>query len=133
MTHHRQASDPHPPGLQEQMIRVNTILYCEKWADTVAFYKTGLQLPVTMAQDWFMEFRLTDSTCLSIADADQTTKNSSQGQGHLITFQVRDLAETRTLLCGAGLAPTPIEIHPWGAKVMYLNDPESNLLEFWSD
>jgi len=127
----KQASVTQPKGLQGQTVRVNTILYCEKWADTVAFYKTGLQLPVTVAQDWFMEFQLTDSTCLSIADAGRTTKNSSQGQGHLITFQVRDLAETRTLLCGAGLAPTPIETHPWGATVMYLDDPEGNRLEFW--
>ncbi len=131
MTGPKQASGTQSKGFQEQVIRVNTILYCEKWADTVAFYKTGLKLPVTVAQDWFIEFRLTDTTCLSIADATRTTKNSSGAQGHLITFQVRDLKETRIWLCCAGLAPTPIETHPWGAKVMYLDDPEGNRLEFW--
>lgn len=110
---------------------VNTILYCDKWADTVAFYKTGLQLPVTVARDWFVEFRLTDTTCLSIANACRTTRNSSRGQGHLITFQVHNLEETRIQLCRAGLAPTPIETHTWGEKVMYLTDPEGNQLEFW--
>ncbi len=131
MTSPRQPSDPCSRGLQEPVMCVNTILYCEKWADTVVFYETGLQLPVTVARDWFVEFRLTDFTCLSIADACRTTRNSSRGEGHLITFQVRNLAETRTRLCSAGLAPTPIETHPWGANVMYLDDPEGNRLEFW--
>lgn len=63
--------------------------------------------------------------------ASGTKPKGFPGQGHLITFQVRDLAETRTRLCDAGLAPTPIETHPWGATVMYLDDPEGNRLEFW--
>lgn len=86
MTVPRQASGACPRGLWEQAACVNTILYCEKWADTVAFYKTGLQLPVSVA---------------------------------------------RSRLCRNGLAPTPIKTHPWGANVMYLNDPEGNRLEFW--
>ncbi len=131
MTVPRQASEAYPQGLRGQMVCVNTILYCENWADTVAFYKTGLQLPVSVARDWFVEFRLTDTTCLSIADACRTAKNSSRGEGHLITFQVHNLEETRSRLCRNGLAPTPIKTHPWGARVMYLNDPGGNRLEFW--
>ncbi len=116
---------------QEQVIRVNTILYCEKWADTVDFYTTGLQLPATVSLDWFMEFKLTDTACLSIANVSRTTRNSSRGEGHLITFQVTDLEKTRNRLCRNGLAPSPIESHTWGAAVMYLTDPEGNRLEFW--
>ncbi|HAE23084.1 MAG TPA: glyoxalase, partial [Spirochaetaceae bacterium] len=52
-------SDPDPHGLLEQIVCANIILYCEKWPETVDFYQTGLQLPVTVSKDWFVEFRLT--------------------------------------------------------------------------
>jgi predicted enzyme related to lactoylglutathione lyase len=113
------------------VVGMNTILYCEKWSETVAFYRIGLQLPVTVSTDWFVEFRLTDTARLSIADAGRTTRNTTRGQGHLITFQVKDMTETRSRLRQAGLNPTPVTPHAWGADVMYLTDPEGNCLEFW--
>jgi predicted enzyme related to lactoylglutathione lyase len=122
---------PAPHGLPGLVIGMNTILYCEKWPETVAFYRTGLQLPVTVSKDWFVEFRLTDTARLSIADAGRATRDTTRGQGHLITFQVKDMAETRARLCRAGLNPTPVTPHAWGADVMYLIDPEGNCLEFW--
>ena len=132
MTQLRPASGgPDSHGLQGQIVCANTILYCEKWADTVAFYQTGLQLPVTEARDWFVEFRLTDTARLGIADVSRTTRDTTRGKGHLITFQVKNLEETRSRLGRAGLHPTPITTHAWGAKVMYLTDPEGNCLEFW--
>ncbi len=131
MTRLRPAANSDSQVLQEQIVCANTILYCEKWTETVAFYQTGLKLPVTESKDWFMEFRLTDTARLSIADANHTTRKTSRGQGHLITFQVKDMAETRSRLCRAGLNPTPVTTHAWGADVMYLTDPEGNCLEFW--
>jgi predicted enzyme related to lactoylglutathione lyase len=131
MTYHQPASGQNSHELQAEIVCANTILYCEKWPETVAFYQTGLQLPVTVSKDWFVEFRLTDTARLSIADAGRTTRNTSRGQGHLITFQVKDMKKTRSRLCRAGLNPTPVTTHAWGAKVMYLTDPEGNCLEFW--
>lgn len=131
MTHLQPASNQDSHGLPEQIVCANTILYCEKWPETVAFYQTGLQLPVTVSKDWFVEFQLTETARLGIADASRTTWETTRGQGHLITFQVKDMEETRSQLCRAGLNPTPITTHAWGAKVMYLTDPEGNCLEFW--
>lgn len=122
---------PDPRGLPGLVVGMNTILYCEKWPETVTFYQTGLKLPVTVSTDWFVEFRLTDSARLSIADASRTTRDTTRGQGHLITFQVKDISETRFRLCRAGLNPTPVTTHAWGVDVMYLTDPEGNCLEFW--
>jgi predicted enzyme related to lactoylglutathione lyase len=131
MTRLRPASNSESPGIQGQIVCANTIVYCEKWPETVAFYQTGLQLPVTVSTDWFVEFRLTDTARLSIADAGRTTRDTTRGQGHLITFQVKDMTETRSRLKQAGLNPTPVTPHAWGADVMYLTDPEGNCLEFW--
>ena len=36
----------------------NTIVYCAQWEETVDFYKYRLQLEVTTALDWFVEFKL---------------------------------------------------------------------------
>jgi len=123
------APDPHV--LSGMVVGMNTILYCEKWSETVAFYRIGLQLPVTVSTDWFVEFRLTDTARLSIADAGRATRDTTRGQGHLITFQVKDMTKTRSRLRQAGLNPTPVTPHAWGADVMYLTDPEGNCLEFW--
>ena len=46
----------------------NTILYCQAWAATVAFYRDHLGLPMTHTSDWFVEFALTTTARLSIAD-----------------------------------------------------------------
>ncbi len=131
MTHHQPAASHDSHGLQGEIVCSNTIVYCEKWPETVAFYQTGLQLPVTVSKGWFVEFRLTDTARLSIADAGRTTRGTSRGQGHLITFQVKDIKKTRSRLCRAGLNPTPVSTHAWGAEVIYLTDPEGNCLEFW--
>lgn len=131
MTHLQPASNRDSHGLQEQIVCANIILYCEKWPETEAFYRTGLQLPVTESNDWFVEFRITGTSRLSIADANRTTRKTTRGKGHLITFQVKDMEETRSRLCRAGLNPTPVTPHAWGAEVMYLTDPEGNCLEFW--
>jgi catechol-2,3-dioxygenase len=131
MTHQQPASEPDSHGVPGQIVCTNTIFYCEKWPETVAFYQTGLQLPVTVSKGWFVEFRLTDTARLSIADAGRTTRDTTRGQGHLITFKVKDMEETRSRLLRAGLNPTPVTSHVWGAEVMYLNDPEGNCMEFW--
>lgn len=109
----------------------NTILYCKKWAETVAFYKTALALAVVSYRDWFVEFRLTDTACLSIADAARTSVTSGDGKGLTISINVDDIGITRTFLVEAGLTPTAIK-NLWGSSVIYINDPEGNRLEFWS-
>ena len=110
----------------------NTILYCQKWLECVAFYKTQLGLIVTNEKYWFVEFQLTKSSRLSVANADKTSIKSSKGKGITITFEVDDIEMTYQNLLAAKLKPTPIKDHHWGAKVIYIYDPEGNRLEFWS-
>ena len=44
----------------------NTILYCNKWKETVAFYVLDLKLTVLLDKKWFMELKLTESARLAL-------------------------------------------------------------------
>ena len=111
----------------------NTILYCTKWKETVAFYKTQLKLQVTIALEWFVEFKLNEAARLSIADAARTSMGSCDGKGITITMEVDDIEMTHVCLEKAGLKPPATRKHAWGARVIYIHDPEGNRLEFWSE
>jgi catechol 2,3-dioxygenase-like lactoylglutathione lyase family enzyme len=110
----------------------NTILYCQHWAETVAFYRDKLQLPVNFASDWFIEFRLSETARLSVANEQRASIKSSHGAGITLTFQVKDIEQSHRLLQENGLNPGPIRAHAWGARVCYFFDPEGHRLEMWA-
>lgn len=111
--------------------RTNTILYCHRWQETVPFYKEVLALPVAFENDWFVEFRLTDTSFLSIANAARATIAAVQGQGVTLTWEVADLGRVRAVLETRGIAATAIR-RKWGAQAFYCADPEGHRLEFWT-
>jgi catechol 2,3-dioxygenase-like lactoylglutathione lyase family enzyme len=110
--------------------RTNMILYCERWQETAVFYREQLQLPVVFANDWFVEFQLTDSSFLSVANAARAMIKSVAGQGITLTFQVEDVASIKAALTTRGIEMTPIR-QKWGSQVCYCVDPEGHRLEFW--
>jgi catechol 2,3-dioxygenase-like lactoylglutathione lyase family enzyme len=112
--------------------RANTILYCKQWRETVYFYKHRLGLTILFTSDWFIEFQLTDTACLSIADEQRATIKSSDGAGLTLTLQVKDADETWSHLHDQGLTLEPVRDHAWGARVFYFFDPEGHRLEIWS-
>jgi catechol-2,3-dioxygenase len=114
-----------------QIKSANTILYCKKWNEVVAFYQTILQLPITTSTEWFVEFKLTRTSRLSVADESRASIKSGSGKGITIGIQVADIMTTRTQLEEAGLTPTAVK-EVWGAKAFYVFDPEGNRIEFWS-
>ena len=109
----------------------NTILYCNRWKETVEFYATGLNLRVLLDREWFVEFQLTGSARLSIADAARTTVKSNDGNGIAISLKVDNLQSAHIDFQQRNLNPPPIR-PLWGSMVFYLYDPEGNRLEFWS-
>jgi catechol 2,3-dioxygenase-like lactoylglutathione lyase family enzyme len=112
--------------------RTNTILYCRRWAETVHFYREVLGLPVTIENDWFVEFRLTEASFLSIADTARASVAAVEGQGITLAWQVDDLDAARKHLQQQGIAVTPIR-RRWDARVFYCHDPEGHRLEFWNE
>lgn len=110
----------------------NTILYCKKWEETVSFYHSLLNLPVITSLDWFIEFKISSTSRLSIADESKTSIESNEGKGITITFEVDDIQITQSNLIQMGLEDPVIKDHHWGAQVIHIYDPEGNRVEFWT-
>jgi catechol-2,3-dioxygenase len=117
---------------QIPLIRTNTILYCQRWTETVQFYKNVINLPVSFENDWFIEFQLTETSYLSIANSARASINDVQGQGVTLTWQVTDLAQVKARLDRQAVTTTPIK-EKWSAQVFYCHDPEGHRLEFWAE
>jgi predicted enzyme related to lactoylglutathione lyase len=112
-------------------ITVNTILYCREWEEMVRFYRDRLRLPVTFANEWFMEFRLAHNTRLSIADERRSSVKSAAGKGITLALEVAQIEPAHRQMQNIGLKPSAIRRHPWNARVFRLFDPEGNRLEVW--
>lgn len=110
---------------------VNTILYCTRWTETVEFYTLGLNLKQLVNIGWFVEFYLTDSARLSIADESRCSIKSANGRGVTISLAVDDLENRHRKFKEKKLNPTKIK-PLWGSRVFYLYDPEKNRIEFWA-
>ena len=110
----------------------NTILYCRRWSETVAFYQNVLNLPITYRSDWFIEFEVTAGAYVSVANERRATLKSSLGQGLTLTFQVEDIDAAWQHLHQGGAASGPIKNHAWGARVFHFFDPEGHRLEIWA-
>ncbi len=109
----------------------NTILYCKKWQETVDFYKNRLGLSITHDSDWFIEFKLTETAHVSVADERRASIKSSGGAGITLALQVESATRTWELLRDSGLEIGPVREHPWGARVFYFFDPEGHRIEVW--
>ncbi|QBG48209.1 methyltransferase domain-containing protein [Verrucomicrobia bacterium S94] len=112
---------------------VNTILYCENWKETVAFYREIIGLKENASTDWMVEFLITPQSCLSVADAKRTTILPNLGKGITLTFKVVNLHETWRLLKKRNMHVDPIRDCKMGGEAFFLRDPEGNRLEFWAD
>jgi len=110
--------------------QTNTILYCRQWTNTVAFYRDLLQFSISHQNDWFVEFRLTSQSYLSVADAERATIKSADGQGITLTWRVDDIHHLHRDLQTKGITVTPIK-PKWGAHVFYIHDPEGHRIELW--
>lgn len=112
--------------------RSNMILYCHHWMKTVNFYKKQMCLPVVFENEWFIEFQLTETSFLSVADSARATISDVQGQGITLTLEVSDIEMVKAQLGMQKIATTSIR-RRWGAFVFYCYDPEGHRLEFWAN
>jgi len=110
--------------------RTNTILYCSEWDATVAFYREIFRFRITHQTPWFVEFQLSESAFLSIADAQHTSIESVAGQGITLSWQTDDVQHMHETLQQAGVAVTDIK-KKWNANLFYLRDPEGHRIELW--
>lgn len=119
-------------GATVQIRTSNTILYCRKWKETVAFYRDALKLDVHSLNSWFVEFSLSSCARLSIANEEKASIKSCSGKGITVCFQVDDIQTMHNYLMELRVSPTPIKVI-WGSRAFYVHDPEGNRIEFWSE
>ena len=111
--------------------RTNTILYCNRWDATVKFYRDMIRLPVLLQKAWFVEFQLTDNSCLSVADAARTSIASAGGDGMTLSWLVEDIDAVHDRMLADGIDVGPFTV-TWGARAFYLFDPEGHRIEVWA-
>ena len=114
-----------------KILSANTILYCRKWKETVGFYRDDLSLNIRFTTDWFVEFQLSDTSRLSVADQARSSVKASPSSGLTIALEVSDIESARETFEKRGLNPTEIKDHPWDARVCYIWDPEGRRIEIW--
>lgn len=112
--------------------RSNTILYTERWAETVAFYRDSLSLMVAFENDWFVEFALGSGSFVSVADAARSSIAPGRGDGITLSLLVDDVGAVRSDLLRAGVEVGEVGVR-WGADVLDVHDPSGNRVEFWSE
>ena len=111
--------------------RINTILYCQDWENSVKFYRDVLKLNVNHETQWLVEFQLIDNSFLSIANVAFTSIQSAKGAGITLSIQVENVDIAHRRLRDAGIEPGPIK-SVWGARAFYIFDPEGHRIELWS-
>lgn len=111
--------------------RSNTILYTDRWADMVAFYRDTLALTVEFENEWFVEFATGPGSFVSVADARRSSVAPGHGAGLTQSLQVDDVHEVRSELIRAGVQVGEVGVR-WGADVVDVHDPAGNRLEFWA-
>lgn len=111
--------------------RSNTILYTDRWSDTVAFYRDALGFEVAFQNAWFVEFSVAADAFVSVADASRSTIAAGTGAGLTLSFEVDDLEAVRVDLVRAGAAAGELGSR-FGASTLDVYDPVGNRLEFWS-
>ena len=109
----------------------NTILYCDRWESTVRFYRDSIKLPVLLEKEWLVEFQLTGSARLSVADAGRASIPSAGGAGITLSWQVENINAIHRQMLARGIHVTPIKTI-WGARACFMFDPEGNRIELWS-
>jgi catechol 2,3-dioxygenase-like lactoylglutathione lyase family enzyme len=116
-----------------KILAANTIIYCNKWSESVHFYRDVLQLAISFQKDdWFIEFVVNGAAHLSIADAARCTIPPGNGIGLTLSFFVQDLRATQDIFTQHKIETTEIKAKGWRAPYFYVHDPEGTRIEFWT-
>lgn len=125
-------AEPGETGVVQMLRRSNTILYTDRWAETVEFYRDALALTVAFENEWFVEFALGSGAFVSVADAARSSIAPGRGDGITLSLQVDDVRAVRAELVSVGIEVGDAGVR-WGADVLDVHDPAGNRIEFWSE
>lgn len=111
----------------------NTVIYCDRWLETVAFYRNVLGLQTCFRKDeWFVELVINAQAHLGLADASRCSIPAGHGTGLTLSLMTADLQALHQYLQEKGLAPGAIVDRSWREPFFYISDPEGTRIELWS-
>jgi catechol 2,3-dioxygenase-like lactoylglutathione lyase family enzyme len=106
----------------------HTILYCRKWDTCVSFYRDILGFEEVDTKPGFIEVQVNPGSRIGLL---RSGKKSNPG-GIILTFRVGDVDEMHNRLSARNADVSAVKLHPWGARLFALRDPEGRRLEFWT-
>lgn len=111
----------------------NTVIYCDQWLETVAFYHNVLGMQTFFRKDdWFVELVINAQAHLGLADASRCTIPAGHGKGLTLSLMTADLQALHRYLQEKGLEPGAIVDRSWREPFFYISDPEGTRIELWS-
>ena len=109
----------------------HTILPCCKWDACTAFYRDILGFVVVEEKPGFIEFEVNTESRISLLKSSGERMLKTIPASLVLSFRVEDIQETHRILSDRCRMATSVKMHPWGAYVFELQDPEERRLEFW--
>jgi catechol 2,3-dioxygenase-like lactoylglutathione lyase family enzyme len=128
-------------GLSEIRNLDYTILLCDKLAETRAFYRDILKLPIETDQDMWVSFRAGASLLTLrprgkwvVADDGPLKPGSAAVQ---LAFRVPPLAvdacHAELVAHGVTILRPPTDLPEWRHRTLFFRDPENNIIEIYAE
>ncbi|MBN2320378.1 MAG: VOC family protein [Acidobacteria bacterium] len=106
----------------------HVILFCRKWDACVSFYRDTLGFKEVDIKPGFVEVQVTPGARIGLL---RSAKNDDPGCV-ILSFRVGDVDKMYDMLSKRCSEITAVRVHPWGARLFELRDPEERRLEFWT-
>jgi catechol 2,3-dioxygenase-like lactoylglutathione lyase family enzyme len=110
------------------IVSFHAILYCRKWDACVSFYRDILGFEEADIKPGFTEVQVNPGSRIGLL---RSAKNDDS-RGIILTFRVGDVDKMHDRLSARCTDVSAIKLHPWGARLFSLRDPEGRRLEFWT-
>ncbi|MBN2242576.1 MAG: VOC family protein [Acidobacteria bacterium] len=106
----------------------HAILHCRNWEACVSFYRDILGFEEADVKPGFVEVRVAPGSLIGLL---RSLKNDNP-RGALLSFRVGNVDKVRAMLAERCREVSAVRVHPWGARLFELRDPDGRRLEFWT-
>jgi catechol 2,3-dioxygenase-like lactoylglutathione lyase family enzyme len=110
----------------------HTVLVCREWDACVSFYRDILRFEAVDSREGFVEVRVHPGAYIGLIRQKTAEDPGTPDTRIILSFRVEDLDTIHEILRERRINVTGIQLHPWGARLFELRDPEGRRLEFWT-
>ncbi len=118
-----------------------TVLLCNHMAESIAFYRDVLKLPIETERENWVSFRLGASLLTlrprcawSVCDDGESLPGSASLQ---LAFRVPppavDACYEELIAQGVSILRPPTDLPDWRHRTLFFRDPEDNILEIYAE